>query len=134
MASVVPEPGPTIATGSVCESTPITAAATVEFPMAISAGISKSEPASISLSAQLTPSVNADLSCSDDKPFSTSIDPEQISVLTNSDRKSTRLNSSHVSISYAVFCLKKKKKSYLTTCGHKNAEEQHADCAVRHLE
>src|SRR6266704_2896796 len=28
------------------------------------------------------------------------------------DRKSTRLNSSHVSISYAVFCLKKKKKNY----------------------
>src|SRR5699024_11439347 len=27
------------------------------------------------------------------------------------DRKSTRLNSSHVSISYAVFCLKKKKKA-----------------------
>src|SRR5699024_11924350 len=29
---------------------------------------------------------------------------------TTVDRKSTRLNSSHVSISYAVFCLKKKKK------------------------
>src|SRR5699024_12246178 len=28
----------------------------------------------------------------------------------NIDRKSTRLNSSHVSISYAVFCLKKKNK------------------------
>src|SRR5689334_13951428 len=28
------------------------------------------------------------------------------------DRKSTRLNSSHSSISYAVFCLKKKKKEY----------------------
>src|SRR5437660_7480527 len=27
------------------------------------------------------------------------------------DRKSTRLNSSHVAISYAVFCLKKKKKN-----------------------
>src|SRR5690349_22207896 len=27
------------------------------------------------------------------------------------DRKSTRLNSSHVEISYAVFCLKKKKKT-----------------------
>src|SRR5690625_7777391 len=27
------------------------------------------------------------------------------------DRKSTRLNSSHVAISYAVFCLKKKKRS-----------------------
>src|SRR5699024_11457556 len=31
------------------------------------------------------------------------------------DRKSTRLNSSHVSISYAVFCLKKKKKLKYTT-------------------
>src|SRR3712207_9048949 len=30
------------------------------------------------------------------------------------DRKSTRLNSSHANISYAVFCLKKKKKTY--TC------------------
>src|SRR5690349_24922458 len=30
---------------------------------------------------------------------------------TSSDRKSTRLNSSHVEISYAVFCLKKKKKN-----------------------
>src|SRR3712207_8957727 len=28
------------------------------------------------------------------------------------DRKSTRLNSSHANISYAVFCLKKKKSSY----------------------
>src|SRR5690349_23402137 len=28
------------------------------------------------------------------------------------DRKSTRLNSSHVEISYAVFCLKKKKKKH----------------------
>src|SRR6266540_5840480 len=27
------------------------------------------------------------------------------------DRKSTRLNSSHITISYAVFCLKKKKKT-----------------------
>src|SRR5436305_8470156 len=30
------------------------------------------------------------------------------------DRKSTRLNSSHVRISYAVFCLKKKKENALT--------------------
>src|SRR5260221_10532472 len=30
------------------------------------------------------------------------------------DRKSTRLNSSHTVISYAVFCLKKKKKKYET--------------------
>src|SRR5207249_11776017 len=32
------------------------------------------------------------------------------------DRKSTRLNSSHVSISYAVFCLKKKNKSFYIPC------------------
>src|SRR5207247_3880225 len=32
-------------------------------------------------------------------------------VVTDGDRKSTRLNSSHEWISYAVFCLKKKKKS-----------------------
>src|SRR5690242_21086691 len=32
-------------------------------------------------------------------------------VSDDQDRKSTRLNSSHMSISYAVFCLKKKKKT-----------------------
>src|ERR1022692_2573478 len=37
-------------------------------------------------------------------------------MLFRSDRKSTRLNSSHLVISYAVFCLKKKKK---TTTRHK---------------
>src|SRR5690625_6080724 len=34
----------------------------------------------------------------------------EISKSEGQDRKSTRLNSSHVAISYAVFCLKKKKK------------------------
>src|SRR5438874_10647113 len=34
-----------------------------------------------------------------------------------SDRKSTRLNSSHVEISYAVFCLKKKKQKTKTKQG-----------------
>src|SRR3712207_8999133 len=35
----------------------------------------------------------------------------------NEDRKSTRLNSSHANISYAVFCLKKKKKRlYIIFC------------------
>src|SRR5690242_21216253 len=38
------------------------------------------------------------------------------------DRKSTRLNSSHMSISYAVFCLKKKTKHKKY---HKNEEETH---------
>src|SRR5437870_11003822 len=35
-------------------------------------------------------------------------------LLPQQDRKSTRLNSSHVAISYAVFCLKKKKKKNAT--------------------
>src|SRR5438270_6789926 len=34
----------------------------------------------------------------------------------NSDRKSTRLNSSHSQISYAVFCLKKKRKTCNSLC------------------
>src|SRR5207253_9205119 len=34
--------------------------------------------------------------------------PDPVTIATLLDRKSTRLNSSHVAISYAVFCLKKK--------------------------
>src|SRR3989442_5320159 len=40
------------------------------------------------------------------------------------DRKSTRLNSSHVRISYAVFCLKKKKKK------QRNNDDQSASCLI----
>src|SRR5216684_6044257 len=36
------------------------------------------------------------------------------------DRKSTRLNSSHGYISYAVFCLKKKKNPLISICYQKN--------------
>src|SRR2546426_6391892 len=42
-------------------------------------------------------------------PHSEPGDPEPAAVVRR-DRKSTRLNSSHLVISYAVFCLKKKKK------------------------
>src|SRR5690625_6319280 len=41
------------------------------------------------------------------------------------DRKSTRLNSSHVAISYAVFCLKKK-----NTANHKLSPQKHT---LRHI-
>src|SRR5579864_8653449 len=44
----------------------------------------------------------------------------------NRDRKSTRLNSSHMSISYAVFCLKKKKEH--------GFEQHHDDDEERHLD
>src|SRR5258705_3621567 len=48
-----------------------------------------------------------------------SLNSEQFSQLNHylfgPDRKSTRLNSSHLGISYAVFCLKKKKTDYHAT-------------------
>src|SRR5687768_17896082 len=47
--------------------------------------------------------------------------PTAISELNSiEDRKSTRLNSSHGYISYAVFCLKKKKKIIIEDCIHNN--------------
>src|SRR5437899_3758680 len=42
------------------------------------------------------------------------------------DRKSTRLNSSHLGISYAVFCLKKKKKKTMHENIYKELEEEYA--------
>src|SRR2546426_6950782 len=39
--------------------------------------------------------------------------PEGVSIRGDQDRKSTRLNSSHLVISYAVFCLKKKNNNAL---------------------
>src|SRR3712207_8348618 len=50
----------------------------------------------------------------EDRPKRTTVEAEAEAVLPSrpeSDRKSTRLNSSHANISYAVFCLKKKKKN-----------------------
>src|SRR3712207_7638355 len=41
---------------------------------------------------------------------------ERLRAEVSADRKSTRLNSSHANISYAVFCLKKKKKSNAQHC------------------
>src|SRR3712207_7680045 len=38
--------------------------------------------------------------------------PDAMTLDQQLDRKSTRLNSSHANISYAVFCLKKKKQSH----------------------
>src|SRR2546429_3573417 len=44
---------------------------------------------------------------------------------TDRDRKSTRLNSSHGYISYAVFCLKKKKKNKIQDKQQKKYRERH---------
>src|SRR5256884_5556679 len=45
-----------------------------------------------------------------------SADSPHRSIASSGDRKSTRLNSSHGYISYAVFCLKKKKKASMMQC------------------
>src|SRR5262245_63035438 len=45
--------------------------------------------------------------------------------LIGQDRKSTRLNSSHLGISYAVFCLKKKKKYKITRNNHNKKSKIH---------
>src|SRR5690625_5501286 len=39
------------------------------------------------------------------------VDQDELETPVDKDRKSTRLNSSHVAISYAVFCLKKKRQN-----------------------
>src|SRR5947209_15313163 len=50
------------------------------------------------------------------------------------DRKSTRLNSSHANISYAVFCLKKKKKTNIKlTTSYKYNHDNHTS-SNRHTE
>src|SRR2546430_5393214 len=46
------------------------------------------------------------------------------------DRKSTRLNSSHSQISYAVFCLKKKKKKNPTNITQVVLRRVHARCVI----
>src|SRR3712207_8718198 len=48
------------------------------------------------------------------------------SFVAGPDRKSTRLNSSHANISYAVFCLKKKKKQkYMSDLTYRQRKRQH---------
>src|SRR5688500_19168587 len=57
--------------------------------------------------------------------------PRRSTPQTRRDRKSTRLNSSHLVISYAVFCLKKKKKE---PDGVRRATNQKRDEEVRRQE
>src|SRR5436305_13661141 len=45
------------------------------------------------------------------RPLARPASQDALAAADPADRKSTRLNSSHVRISYAVFCLKKKKKT-----------------------
>src|SRR2546430_4244384 len=53
--------------------------------------------------------------------------PPQPAGSASTDRKSTRLNSSHSQISYAVFCLKKKKRKERGTV---SVRSEHVSCDV----
>src|SRR5205807_8729233 len=52
--------------------------------------------------------------------------PSSSAIGSSSDRKSTRLNSSHLVISYAVFCLKKKKRCRRTATLDARPSQVHA--------
>src|SRR5690625_5403741 len=67
------------------------------------AGISRVRGQFVELSGSLTVDENAE-----DLRFEANLQTASITTSNEEDRKSTRLNSSHVAISYAVFCLKKK--------------------------
>src|SRR5437899_5661633 len=54
-------------------------------------------------------------------------------ALQTTDRKSTRLNSSHLGISYAVFCLKKKKKRSRDAAHSRNMERALTGQITKHL-
>src|SRR5258707_2973618 len=53
---------------------------------------------------------------------------QTLGLADNSDRKSTRLNSSHANISYAVFCLKKKTPIF----GFALPTQEHQVICIRH--
>src|SRR5256885_4229392 len=65
-------------------------------------------------------SLNEPTTCTDCAPGKR---PTNCAMPSCSDRKSTRLNSSHLVISYAVFCLKKKNHSIIAECAiHRHGE------------
>src|SRR5258708_27175666 len=60
-------------------------------------------------------------------------DPTLRQTIEHRDRKSTRLNSSHQIISYAVFCLKKKKIHISNLDSRSNTRQVHSTTATRRM-
>src|SRR2546430_10150704 len=58
----------------------------------------------------------------------------QAAMKSPKDRKSTRLNSSHSQISYAVFCLKKKKKRGIESADKYYSKPSPQGCGIAHAE
>src|SRR5215510_10399652 len=80
------------------------------------------EPFSVSTNSVCT--INVSPRCRT-RPVTRALTPRSRPTFCRSvDRKSTRLNSSHVAISYAVFCLKKKKKNKTKLMQKKKKKKQ----------
>src|SRR5256885_8855167 len=84
--------------------------ATTALPIAIAGATSETKPSSGASSGQATPitPIGSFIASVTMRNGVWCTSPSHLSA--HADRKSTRLNSSHLVISYAVFCLKKKKK------------------------
>src|SRR5207244_12440363 len=92
------------------------------FPTRRSSDLAKSLGATLSLNCDMTPplvgkyysgsAARSSFVRRSERIFSAVMGSDITAEKIRSDRKSTRLNSSHQIISYAVFCLKKKNKKY----------------------
>src|SRR5437667_2979743 len=71
--------------------------------------------------------------CSQRRPQQRRRPLEPLALLDAEDRKSTRLNSSHITISYAVFCLKKKKKKKTKETYYQKNTQYKQDEQQKHL-
>src|SRR5437870_9890529 len=79
---------------------------------------SMEEPIRVDQDGRVVPALATNASWPDEKTLELEVRPGVRFQDGEPDRKSTRLNSSHVAISYAVFCLKKKKRQTTAqTCG-----------------
>src|SRR5437773_8767695 len=77
-------------------------------------------PANVGVSVNgVTAVVSGNVFSAADVPLTTGQNIATATAAVPADRKSTRLNSSHITISYAVFCLKKKKKQKKNTNKYK---------------
>src|SRR2546426_5982071 len=68
--------------------------------------------------------VMATLASREENLKGTIVEQDRVMAILDQDRKSTRLNSSHLVISYAVFCLKKKKNNEKT--GYRTEKDMYA--------
>src|SRR5690606_35604428 len=87
---------------------------TYDYLSLVSLKVMRSDGSAVNVPANFIVSVSEDGVLYEDLGMATGFAEGEVPNDTVGDRKSTRLNSSHVKISYAVFCLKKKTKEYFS--------------------